>query len=197
MKSFKRRDGYYVATIDFLTNFVVVLLAISIFAAVQHKGKTSPPPMQGRLVVTLHWQKTSDSDVDLWVRGPAGKPVGFSHMTGQDCNLVRDDLGRSMDPASQNREETICRKATPGLWIVNAFEYRAYDGQFPIQARLSVWLADAKGSWKRVLSRSLTMTEPGQELTAFQFRLDAKGHFLPAAVNHIQHALYNNGMSAP
>lgn len=184
--------GFRYAYRDFLFALVIVFLAL--FAIVKPHAKSTKTPNQGALIISMHWSMKSNSDVDLWVKSPGDYPVGYSHLTGKYCDLVRDDLGRELDPASHNEEMTICRQTPAGEYIVNAMMYRSYDLVFPVRVTVTVRSMQG-GKYRRIVRRSIELNRDGEEKTLFRFRLTAKGALVPGSINHLQAKLYAKAMA--
>lgn len=180
--------GFTYSYRDFLWALVVVFIAIVVVA--QREKPIKPTPSQGRTIFTLHWDRSADADVDLWVKSPGdATPVGYSRPTGKSCDLVRDDLGRSLDPSSRNEEMTICRYAPAiGEWVVNVMLYHTY-GSRDIAATVSV-LSRIKGYYERVLRKRVKLHYNGQQITLFRFRLTKSGALEPFSVNDAPIDLY-------
>lgn len=187
----RRIDGYTLAVVDLLTALVVVFAAMAVLAIISIDQQRVTSVRAGSLAIELTWPHRYDADVDLWVRAPGDHPVGYSHMSDKHCNLVRDDLGRAMDPESENTEVTFCRGDDPGEWAVNAMLYRSYDDNVPLTATITVTrLGDGS---TQLLQRTVTIKHEGQQVTAFRFRLNTHDHLVPGSVNHLPCELYSPG----
>lgn len=182
--------GYTWAYRDLLTALLVVFVAMSALALIAvTRSPARDIPIQGNLVVALHWDARSNSDVDLWVKSPGDEAVGFERRTGTSCNLLRDDLGHLHDPSSENEEMTVCRNGPPGPYAVNVMAYDAYDGRFPIHASIEAFYSDGRAS-NRIFQRNATLTYQGQELTVARFDLTKTGTIVPGSFNDIPTRLY-------
>lgn len=180
--------GFRYSYRDFLWILVVAFFVIAVIIPPVRKTKSAA--IQGAVFITLHWDRAANADVDLWVKAPRDTPVGYSHMTGKWCDLVRDDLGRYMDPASRNEEMTICRSPPAGEWIVDAMLYRYYLGtSAPIKVRVTA-RSLVGGRFVVIAKRSFTLTYDGQQVTAFRFTLDKSGKLVVGSVNQIPEKLY-------
>lgn len=182
-------DGYTLAVVDLLTSLVVVFAAMAVLAiiAAKHQAKAGVRP--GGIVIEMDWQKTRNADVDLWVKAPDNRPVGYSHPGDGHCNLLRDDLGRTVDPQSRNQEMVVCRGVAAGEWIVDTMLYHSYDGVEPIQVHVSVLQLGTSGM-TQLLDRTVRLEHQGQQLTVFRFRLDERGKYVPGSENELPMPLY-------
>lgn len=185
----RRLDGYTLAVVDLLTSLVVVFAAMAVMAilAAQHEVQAGVRP--GGVVIEMRWQKTRNADVDLWVKAPEDRPVGYSHKSDDHCNLLRDDLGRELDPQSRNEEMVVCRGSPAGEWIVDAMLYRSYDGEMPIQVQIKV-IRMGGDAVTEILNRTVDLERQGQQLTVFRFRLDDHGKYVAGSENFLPIALY-------
>jgi len=177
---------------DFLTSLSAMFMALSILALLTTAivSKTLKP--QGDLVITLEWNMTSNSDIDLWVEAPGDSPVGYQNMSGKHCNLVRDDLGRSRDPASRNEEMTICRGTIAGQYIVNVVAFKVYDNTFPVDATVEVKRVVQGGTYT-IAKKTVKLKWKKDQETVFRFTLDSKGALVPGSINSIPMMLFKGG----
>lgn len=146
--------------------------------------RNSPP---GKLIVQISWPR-GDVDVDLWVKAPRDKPIGFSSKSSRDCDLLRDDLGNVNDPTSANYEVAFCRSTQAGEYVVNTMLYSDRAQPPPIQVLVSV--NELKGGQtQRLLRRHVALNQVGQQLTVWRFTLDAQGRVV--STNRLPMNLYS------
>ena len=105
------RDVLSLALLGFLA--VIVLLLPHI--APSGKKNTSDAPVPGNVIVEITWPDTMDADVDLWVQAPNDIAVGYSNKGGALFNLLRDDLGKTMDLSEINHESAYSRGLRAGI----------------------------------------------------------------------------------
>lgn len=175
---------------DLLWALVITFMAMSVLAlvvATQQRNALVKP--QANLLFTLHWDDSSNSDVDLWVRAPGETPVGYLHEGDTTANLVRDDLGRKKDKKSRNQEMTMARGTPAGEWVVNVVLYASYDRRYPVKATAEVLKVGARGA-QTLVARTVTLSHEGQQITVARFTLDADGNLVPGSVNDLPMALY-------
>lgn len=193
MRRFNRNTesrGFSWAYRDLLTAMLVVFIAMAALALLAVVPKQNDNvAIQGNLIVTMHWDPRSDSDIDLWVQSPGDEPVGFQRKSGLNCNLLRDDLGRLHDPSSDNEEMTVCRNAPPGAYAVNVMAYDVYDGRFPVQVSVESFFSGGNGS-QRLFQRATNLTYQGQQQTVARFQLMKGGTLQPDSLNDIPIVLY-------
>jgi hypothetical protein len=182
--------GFAWAYRDLLTALLVVFVAMATLALVAIVQKPDPKvAIQGNLIFALHWDPRSNSDIDLWVRSPGDRAVGYRRMSGMNCNLLRDDLGRLHDPSSQNQEMAVCRNAPPGAYVVNVVAYDIYDHHFPIPVSVEAFFSDANNS-NRLFEKDATLTYQGEEVTVARFELTKNGALRPGTLNDIPTHLF-------
>ncbi|MGH7102904.1 MAG: hypothetical protein ACREFJ_10960 [Acetobacteraceae bacterium] len=187
-------DGYTLAVVDLLTALVVVFAAMAVLAILAATKETAAGVKPGGIIVQMRWQKSADADVDLWVKAPGDEAVGYSHMSDAHCNLLRDDLGRTLDPESRNQEMVVCRGIDPGEWVVDAMLYRSYDDQVPIKVTVTVREGPLL---TEILDRTIELQSQGQQVTLWRFRIDARDHLAPDSANHLPMRLYGGGEAHP
>lgn len=187
------RDMLFLLVFAYLVISAVALAHVAKKDA-QANNKEMPPP--GHVVVELTWDKAVDADVDLWVEAPGDVPVGYSNKSGMIFNLVRDDLGRSGDPNSMNYEIAYGRGHWGGEYVVNAMLFRSRDHKFPVNATVKVSLEADNGGTQQILESNVALAYQGQETTAFRFKLDDHGIFLPDSVNRLHKDLRAAGLAA-
>ncbi|MGH7068175.1 MAG: hypothetical protein ACREFO_05930 [Acetobacteraceae bacterium] len=183
----RRLDGYTLAVVDLLTALVVVFAAMAVLAIIAATKQTTAGVRPGGMVIEMRWQMNADADVDLWVKAPGDEAVGYSHMSDAHCNLLRDDLGRRLDPESRNDEMVVCRGVDPGEWVVDAMLYRSYDSQVPVKVRVTVRDGPLLTT---ILDRTVELESRGQQITVWRFGIDAHGDLVPDSVNHLPMPLY-------
>lgn len=176
---------------DNLTNLLGVMSAVvAMFAAliVVEKAKEAegaPPP--GTMEVKIQYT-TGPIDVDLWVYSTGEEmPVGFSRTSGKVWSLVRDDLGISNDDPDfpANIENSYARTAKPGHYVFNVVCYTCQT--FPVKVNLEVRVTNmgAQSGSRTLISTTVILTKPKQEVTAVAFDLDAKGNIVNGSVNSV------------
>lgn len=143
----------------------------------------------GNVIIEARWPDEMDADVDLWVQAPGDVPVGYSNKGGAVFNLLRDDLGHTADLTGLNYEFSYSRGVPAGEYAVNVHLYRNHEsGIIPVSVVVSV-KGSVNESAKQLLATKVTLEHEGQELTAFRFRLDDKGHLVSGSVHDLPKSL--------
>lgn len=169
-----------IVVVDFLVAVVQMQQAII------ERASFKPPSVTtfGQYAVTMT-SKTRD-DIDLYVRDPRGDVGWYGSLQAGALSLEHDTVPGVTDPAAAGEHELmVVREATDGEYVANVF---VYTGGAPAVVEVQLW--DLRGFHKRVvLSRRVRVHGQGEQVTAFRWRLDARGDFaghnlLPADLLH-------------
>ena len=187
------RDVLSLALLGFLA--VIVLLLPHI--APEGIKNVSDAPAPGNVVVEITWPDDMDADVDLWVQAPGDIAVGYSNKGGAIFNLLRDDLGKTMDLSSINHESAFTRGMRGGEYVVNAHAYRIDPKQpppFRVEAVISTkTTTDGVTRVNPVLFTQAEIRYQNQELTLVRFELTDKGVLVQGSVHSLYKALREAG----
>ena len=155
-----------VVVVDFLVAVVQMQQAIIERASFTKASVTT----YGQYAVALT-SKTGD-DLDLYVRDPAGDVAWYGSLQAGALSLEHDQIPGITDPVSAGVHElTLIRESKPGEYVANV---DVYNGNKPAEATVQLW--DLRGIHKRmILSRTVRVRFPGQQVTAFRWRLDGAG----------------------
>ncbi|MEM7292355.1 MAG: hypothetical protein AAF420_03010 [Pseudomonadota bacterium] len=179
------RDVLSLALLGFLA--VIVLLLPHI--APEGVKNVSDAPVPGNVVVEITWPDTMDADVDLWVQAPGDIPVGYSNKGGALFNLLRDDLGKTMDLSSINHESAYTRGLQAGEYVINAHAYRIDPKNpppFDVEAVISTKLVrDGVTQIIPILFTKAEIRHQGQELTLARFELSDIGRLQKGSVHSL------------
>ncbi len=162
---------------------IVILLLPHVNPPATAVEAATPP---GNVIVELRWPDDSSADVDLWVQAPGDRPVGYSNKGGLVFNLLRDDLGKYNDPIEINYEVSYSRGIPVGEYTVNVHLFSMGTNSKPVtvNAVASVKPSPDKSA-TRVVATKLDLVRKGEELTAFRFKLDARGSLVPDSVHSL------------
>jgi hypothetical protein len=179
------RDVLSLALLGFLA--VIVLLLPHI--APEGIKNVSDAPAPGTVVVEITWSDEMDADVDLWVLAPGDIPVGYSNKGGAIFNLLRDDLGKTMDLSSINHESAYSRGMRAGEYIVNAHAYRIDPKRpppFDVEAVISTKIvSEGVAQIIPILFTKAQIRYQGQELTMVRFELTEEGKLVEGSTHSI------------
>jgi hypothetical protein len=177
----------------------VILLALAGFVAIvlmllphlnppTKVADTVLPP--GNVIVELRWPDEMNADVDLWVAGPDGGPVGYSNKDGTIFNLLRDDLGFVGDVTNLNYEVSYSRGVPSGEYTVNVHLYRNPAQVYPIPVTVVASVKKKpEAQLKRLINTEVILNHDGVEVTAFRFKLDQDGKLVHGSIHNLPKAL--------
>ena len=150
----------------------------------------APPPKPtsidtlGQFAVEVAWPARRNDDVDTYIQDPAGNLAWYADSDVGLMHLEHDDLGKSSDVLTYggrtsvvraNAERVVIRGIVPGEVVVNVHAYRKIDqGGCPV----TIKLYRLRGADRVLLRRTLTLSNQGQEETAFRFTLDGAGRLI-------------------
>ena len=192
--------------VDFLMSNLAILLGIMMLANVSHKRKKvieDPRGLgtEGKYAVVMQWPATSQDDVDLYVRDPAGNIVFFNARELGQMHLEHDDRGArtkadqsssQSTPARKHEERVILRGTAPGEYVVNVHMYNKRDETpTPVHVRLIM----LQGVDAESASRDLVLAANGAEATAFRFTLAPDG--IVKETNQLERRLTGGGQGDP
>jgi hypothetical protein len=173
---------------DLLFTMMIAFMAMSIMALIITTKKLETDSInQGNILIELFWDKTITADIDLWVKAPNEKSVGYSRKNGITFNLLRDDLGRAYDPESRNSEIAVGRGIKSGEYIVNIHRFSSIT-ESPISCTISVTV-HKNGTTVNIFKEKHVLTLPLEEATVARFTLDETGHYNPASFNKVFRSL--------
>lgn len=182
------RDIIMLALAGFVT-LVMLLLPFINPEAVAEDSDQAP----GNMIVELRWPDQMNADVDLWVKAPGAKPVGYLHKGGPVFDLLRDDLGKGKDLTGLNYEFAYSRGAPAGEYIINVHLYRNKDEVFPVPVTVAVSLKTPRSrTSKQILASDVSLLHTGQETTVFRFKLDEQSEFIASSVHDLAKSLRNS-----
>jgi hypothetical protein len=174
-----------------LAGILGIVLSTSTLAKAQSQDSLQMRP--GDIAIEVTWPKEMDVDVDLWVKGPQDQQaVGYSRRADIQSSYVRDDVGLRGDPSDLNYESSFIRGLAPGRYVVNLHLYSAR-GVSAVPCRVVAYLTTGGKGGTTIARRELTLTENGQERTAFSWFLDSDGKLEDGSVSEAQIPLRNAG----
>ena len=170
-------DGNQVSFIDFLFIILLGLAAILLLMVEQKKVTVENVEKNALYQVIMTWEGDSNNDVDLWVKDPKGRIVGFNRREGGRGSLhslAHDDLGMINDlndgeVIPENREVVSIRGIIPGEYVANCHMYakRDIEGTFRVTAKLI-----KVKPYVQVISVEVLLVTYGDEKTFFRFTFD-------------------------
>lgn len=188
------RDIIFLALAGFVA--IVILLLPHVNPPKQEEQLDIPPP--GNLMVEMFWTDDYDIDVDLWVKAPQDKVVGYSTKSGKIFDLLRDDLGFYNDATERNYEIALTRGVISGEYIINVFLYNIKHSveQLPLEIMVVVSMKKKrKAKLKQLLKAKVKLYMNKDEVTVFSFKLDHNLDLITDSVSRIYRPLAKKSAS--
>jgi len=182
------RDIIFLALAGFVA--VVILLLPHVNPPKNDENKDIPPP--GNMMVEIFWADPYDIDVDLWVKAPNDKIVGYSTKSGKIFDLLRDDLGFTNDVTNRNYEIALTRGVVSGEYIINVMLYniKSNEEQLPLDVMVIVSMKKKrKAPLVQLLKTTVKLYKGKEEVTAFSFKLDHNLNLIRESVSKIYRPL--------
>lgn len=176
-----------------MIRFVILALAL-VFLAPKQDPKEDSNKDRGNLRVEVIWENNKDVDIDLWVRSPDDRPVGWKRKNGKYVDLIRDDLGNINNPSGIHYEIAYSKGAPEGEYVVNLHLYanreKGYN-QVPVEIFITyVDSDDAKGSQVKIFQKKFIMEKVSEETTIVRFKVKADKTVDHSSFNDIYEPLY-------
>jgi len=189
-------DGQFIPFLDMYQNLLMAVYALFVLAFFMMNPKKVTEKnveVKAEYLITVTWDKESDDDVDTYLQGPDGKILFFQAQEIGIMHLDRDDLGKLNDRyraqngetayLEDNREIVTLRGIVSGEYILNVHMYqKKSDGPCKI-----VVTVDKINPYSTIKSKTIIMTESGDEHTICRFKIDAEGTVLE--VNELEKSL--------
>ena len=184
-----------IAAIDLLLNLLMLFVVVAAIAMAK-MARSDPGKaveMKAELVIEMTWPDGNFDDLDLWLRLPDGRKVGFNNKDVGVATLDRDDRGAWGDtyragPGEPiqvirvNKEVTTIRANLPGRYVVNVHYYNHFTAEEigaeetdPSPNPVTVKMTKLNPKVVELVSRQLEVGKVGSQRTAFCFELDAAG----------------------
>lgn len=179
----------WVAWVMKLTLFFMIWAALAKIDASEAKKFEQEPP--GTILIEMYWSDDINADVDLWVEGPTGGPVGYSRRSNPLFNLLRDDLGKYNDLSGRNFETTFSRGIVQGEYTINSMLYSGANvANLPVTVVVSVRSPTGTattqiGRFEHVIKRV------GDEDTVVRFSLTKDGTLVPGSISNVPKKVRN------
>jgi hypothetical protein len=165
---------------------LMTVLMLSLVNPPAKSAQTAGEQAPGNVIIEAQWADSLDADVDLWVKAPGDKPVGYSNKSGAVFNLLRDDLGQAQDITDNNYEVAYSRGIPAGEYIANVHMYRGIHVAYPVTVKV---VARAKPAAEEAAHELATATvqlrHENDQVTAFRFQLDGHGRLVAGSRNSI------------
>lgn len=187
MKYNKTYHGNNISFIDMLFNIIIVFVLLFFMAIMLMNpiSKKNEIEAKADLLVVMTWPDNSPHDIDLWIKPPKGRAIGFTNRDSSYLFLDRDDLGASNNYTivdekkiliSTRREVLAFRGKAPGRYVVNVQfflpkgndgkQIYSYDGT-PVT--VNVEFVQINPVYKILSKKEIILTAVKEEKTAFSF----------------------------
>lgn len=204
-KQFDFRTAYIDLLLNVLTGIVFIFLLTTLM--IQSKKEDEGIKKDAQYVIVAEWPADMDCDVDLWVQDPNGEAVWFNRKDFGIMHLERDDLGFRNDfvkdkggniiaEVDKNSETWVLRGVMPGEFYatvhlyscrVNKLSFVPLPIGYLIDVPVKVELVKLNPNYTVVATEIVNLKKIWQELTAFNFTLDADGSVV--SIDRTQHRL--------
>jgi len=169
-----------------------VLMTILMLTAINPPAKSAAMAgiqSPGNVIVEAHWADNIDADVNLWVKAPGDRPIGYSNKSdaiSTCCTTIW--ASTATRPTST---VAYSRSAPPGEYIVNVHLYRARaDVHFSVKVKLTAtFKRNAHDPVQKLAAATVELRHLNDETTAFRFTLDRKDNLVPGSVNNLYQEL--------
>ena len=130
----------------------------------------------------MDWGKTSEDDIDLWMRQPDGQIVYFGKKDKGGANLERDDLG-TVNDCFFVKGERVCIQVNREVIMLRGLQEGEYQVKFVVYSSridrtgnpVTVEIIDIN-PYKIEFSREFIYTTPKQSISVIRFTVDADGN---------------------
>lgn len=177
-----------------MVRFVILALLLVFMAPIAEKNKTSDETNRGNIRIEVIWESNKDVDVDVWVKAPNDRPVGWSNKNGKVFDLVRDDLGNINDPLGVNYEIVYSRGAPKGEYVVNIHLWANREPNYskvPVNVVITYSKEDGTKHPKKQLIRTIyTLSKVQEEVTIARFKIGDDGEIDENSLNTVYKPLY-------
>lgn len=174
-----------------LIRFVMIVITLTLMVPKQ-ETQQSETQDKGKIRIEVSWESFKDVDIDLWVKAPGDRPVGWPAPHSKVFDLVRDDVGNLSNPTGAHYEVVYARDNPSGEYIVNLHLFNNREMNYnEIPAYVSVYYSTDGKYFDKVLYKKVILHDINEELTIFRFTIDSNKHIVRNTVNDIEYSLIN------
>jgi hypothetical protein len=165
---------------------LMTVLMLSLVNPPAKSAETVGEQAPGNVIIEAQWADSLDADVDLWVKAPGDKPVGYSNKSGAVFNLLRDDLGQAQDITDNNYEVAYSRGVPAGEYVANVHMYRGVGVTYPVTVKVIARVKPtAEESAQELVTATVQLRHENDQVTAFRFQLDGHGRLVAGSTNSV------------
>lgn len=156
----------------FIDVVLCVVLVLLVLVHPPRKDADAKPP--GEMAIEMTWPARCPADIDLWIKPPGERAVGYSNRNGTIVNLLRDDLGftndLSFEEGGVNLETAYARFHKDGEYIINVHGYSKLDKcERPVPVHVRVYRRNGASN---ILRKTVHVSKAGDEITVARITLD-------------------------
>lgn len=173
--------------------FAIIFMFV---ALIPHKDSDGKGQRAGTMCFELYWSDAINEDIDMWVKGPDGIPIGYNNKNGVQFDLLRDDLGFQLDLSGKNAEITCARQVVPGSYTMNAYWFADHNtppmtGGVDVEGYLSIELDNSEKNTKRQeIKMHAHIDFATHEVTTMQFIIGDDLGIVASSVNQALDKIY-------
>jgi hypothetical protein len=165
---------------------LMTVLMLSLVNPPAKSAETVGEQAPGNVIIEAQWADSLDADVDLWVKAPGDKAVGYSNKSGAVFNLLRDDLGQAQDITDNNYEVAYSRGLPAGEYVANVHMYRGVGVTYPVAVKVIARVKPtAEESAQELVTATIQLRHENDQVTAFRFQLDGHGRLVAGSTNSV------------
>lgn len=172
---------------DVVFNLVVILIFLILFLLILPKEKKKDESQNvqigGNIAVSVRWPDGQPQDIDLWVQGPDGIPVGYSNRTSRTWSYLRDDLGTDVF-SPENYELAVTQGVPMGKYVINLHFFSNHGGPLNVPVQAEVILKATQVADKEIIFKGeVIIKNTGDEITVVQFQIDENRSLIKNSVS--------------
>lgn len=142
-----RKEAYVEGIFSDLTLNVLCTIMIAFFLAVlliNPIAKSETVRKEANYIATMTWPADINCDIDMYIRGPDGATVSFTHKSNQYMHIERDDTGHGSDSIVNDKNETVLvTKRNEEVWTLRG----VMDGDYVFNDHVYNCRAPAGTTW--------------------------------------------------
>jgi hypothetical protein len=189
-KKYDFRTAFIDLLINVLTGMVFLFMITTLLITTKVKDEDAGIKKDAQYIISMSWPNNINCDVDIWVRDPQNRVVSYQAKDVGVMHIERDDQGwvndlmtyLKLQPSQQlnNSETWVLRGKMAGKFTVNIHLYSCAVNDKPVplgqsvEVPVTLELTKLNPDLKKVLTKTVTIKEVWEEVTAFNFVLDGK-----------------------
>ena len=176
-----------------LIRFVILALMLIFMVpkvVVKKEDEKSSEKINGMMTVECVWETGKDYDIDLWIKAPNDELIGYTNQHGEIFDLVRDDIGKNMNPTGLHYEIAYAKSTPAGKYTINVHFYRNGEAGHPnVKVDCNITMAkNEKADKKQLYTRQVELNDEvaeTREQTIVSFELDEKHDIVDGSISKV------------